>query len=944
MKHNIFGKLLLSVATVLAAFTLTACVDDNEDKGMPTLEVEATELAFTLEGGDAAFMLNTNRPWTATLAEGSDWITIDPMEGDGKTRIELSIPAATTGRIGSVSFHVANSYEVFMTRTIEIRQGTIEPEVALWHEHFGTPEKVDNNWPLVADYTGWEKGGTVGADVTYGAPSGKMSVRAASPMSEEYADASGSGKLFFGTGAPAFVAGNIAATGKTIFTLNFGVAYNNYNDNAATLNPEEFRVYVSGDNTKWSRLNYTLVAAGSKWHYATAAFTLKEASEKLFIKLVADEPSVISVDDMQLVAGGVGGEEIDLAQGSENTSGDGGGDDPSDPTPTPGETTPTSISELNGMMGSSTVTVDKNYQFEAIVLSDVAGGNYTGNNLVLQTEGSKTAGNGVVLYGSEVDPSKLALVRGDKVKVTLVAGKAQLKIYNNLKEITGNQGETWCTVEKIGTGTVEPTVVTLDQMESFQSMLVTVKEATAPAAGTWCTADGAGTHKFKVGSGELTIYVKKAAAAFAGKAFKATTGDVTGVVTMYNKQVQLAPRDLNDVAAFAEGGSTPEPPAPAGALTVKELVQLMIAGTAYTDKSVEGYVAAFGSEADVENVSKGSIVLTDNDGAEYSGVTVYNYELASGSYKVGDKLSIKLTNAVTGDYKGLRQLTKVKAEDITILSSGATIQHKTLTGARLNADWAKYLSVPVQIANAKPVSASVGKTFATSLTFNDGADFTVYNRSKWVAGAEVTVGDKTGTIRGAVSVYDGAPQLNPLTKEDIAAFAADSSTPDPNPDPSGEGYAEITTITNLAAGDYFIGGFGKSGTLQLFIGQLKSKNGVTVVYTYDSASGALSTEATDQAITVTLEAVEGNANSYRIKCDGKYLIATQAKSGNLALVDSTEYYWTFEDKDNTGMRVMQGGADAPTAQLVCSVGTDSNIMRSGAASTEANGIRFYKKK
>ena len=59
--------------------------------------------------------------------------------------------------------------------------------------------------------------------------------------------------------------------------------------------------------------------------------------------------------------------------------------------------------------------------------------------------------------------------------------------------------------------------------------------------------------------------MKKAAAAFADKEFKATTGDMTGIVTMYKGAVQLAPRDMADVAGFAtttspdEGGDEPDP-------------------------------------------------------------------------------------------------------------------------------------------------------------------------------------------------------------------------------------------------------------------------------------------------------------------------------------------------------------------------------------------------
>ena len=64
----------------------------------------------------------------------------------------------------------------------------------------------------------------------------------------------------------------------------------------------------------------------------------------------------------------------------------------------------------------------------AIVQSDVEGGNYTNNNLVVATENATTAGNGIMLYGSQVDPKELGLKKGDKIKVTLHKGLSLIHI------------------------------------------------------------------------------------------------------------------------------------------------------------------------------------------------------------------------------------------------------------------------------------------------------------------------------------------------------------------------------------------------------------------------------------------------------------------------------------------------------------------------------------
>lgn len=754
MKNNIFNKLLCGTLMLFAAVSFTACVDDNEDVGMPYLELDSEVLPFTLEGGDATFAVKTNRPWFITKDANSDWLTVEPMQGEGTTQVEILLPEATTGREATLTFNIANSYGVYLTKTMKIQQGEIAAAEVLWHENFGA-QGADK--PLVKDYNDWEKGGLYGAEVTYTTVSGNVSVRESGKLSAGYADASGAGKLFFGSNSPVFVAGNIQTSGAVNYTLNFGGTYSKKDDATGvydnTFYTDKFHVYISGDNKKWSEVTYTTEQADEYWVYATAQFTLKEPADVLYVKLVADIASVFGVDDMQLSSGGVGGQEIDLAAGTEGEGGNEGGNEGEEPTPdapdttnaiwyetfgdpvkgnnwpyanvytgyvkqgsgvvagvttygaentsvrstssqysplsgvghvwfpanktpnffmveklalngqtnvdlsftlygngvvytdgdivlemsangstwvkvnfttgaisgsdwkmgtasvtlknagehfyvrfssattkgvrmddvtlvagnggtevdlsgngstTPDEPTPdtptdataTTISALNAQMTTAGTVLDKNYTIEAVVLSDVTGGNYTTKNLVLQTEGSTTANNGVILFGSQVDPKTLGLQRGDKVKVTLYAGLAKLLDYSGLYEITGAQTDTWCKVEKIGTATINPTVITVSQLKDFQSMLVTIKDVTISAAGTWCTADAAGNHTFTAGGSNLTVYVKKAAAAFADKAFKATTGDMTGIVTMYKGAVQLAPRDMADVAAFTEGGST----------------------------------------------------------------------------------------------------------------------------------------------------------------------------------------------------------------------------------------------------------------------------------------------------------------------------------------------------------------------------------------------------
>ncbi len=211
---------------------------------------------------------------------------------------------------------------------------------------------------------------------------------------------------------------------------------------------------------------------------------------------------------------------------------------------------------------TSTATVldpDNDYEFEAVVMNDVAGGNFTFNNLIVATENATTAKNGVTLYGNAVAPSTLGVTKGDKVKITLYKGLAKLQNYNGMYEITGDATATWCKVEKVGTATVNPVTITVDKLAEYQGMAVTIADATTSAAGVWATAAAAGNHTLTAGGTSFAVYVKKGAAAFVDKKFAAMTASISGLAAVNRNAAQLVPRNWDDVKAFEDNGSATAP-------------------------------------------------------------------------------------------------------------------------------------------------------------------------------------------------------------------------------------------------------------------------------------------------------------------------------------------------------------------------------------------------
>lgn len=344
-----------------------------------------------------------------------------------------------------------------------------------------------------------------------------------------------------------------------------------------------------------------------------------------------------------------------------------------------------------------------------------------------------------------------------------------------------------------------------------------------------------------------------------------TTSEKNATVTIYladsENGAQMASKTVSVTQAAKSGGMTE-------ALSVAELVAKYIAGEDVASQKVRGYVAGVvANGVSTGNLSAGNVIICDNTGAEYSGIQFYgnSADLIGGAgLNVGDYIEISLANAEASTYNGLRQYQKVQAADVEVLSSGHSILRKALTAAQIVADYDKYMSMPVEVANATPASDAVGKTFSSSLTFSDATgDFTVYCRSGWKDGKTAKIGNVTGTISGILSVFK-APQLVPTTLADVAAFIQEGGPEITAVNPSkvdftADGGSTTINVTVSNQGDNALSATGLSG---LFAASV-SGNNVTV--TAQANTGA--------AVSQTLTIAVANGNSVTVP------VTMAAKSG-----------------------------------------------------------------
>ena len=566
MKKSSIWKLLFSALTVFAVAVFAGCTDDNDDMGAPYLNVTPENLTFDAEGQPAdeyngTFIVETNRPWRAIVEDEQTWVRLSATEGEGDAAVTVTVPASNIGQSAKVTFEVYNSYGALIQKDVNVLQGEVKPATVIYGNNFDktlAAKDANNRWPFLDQSDAWQNATGTGIEsVTYAYKN--MSVRSSQKNSGGYDGASGQNKIFFGTAPANFDIDNITLpSGETNYRITFGANYSKNNDGTYdnTFKPEYFHVWV-GNGTTWKELKYEKIGGSDEtdpyWILFKSDFTLKTALKELSIRFTTTTGgeaanSAFSIDDLSFTNGN-GGQEVDLE----------GGVVP----PDPGEATAITIPELIAQMTTTEAPVDANADryLDAVVMNDVAGANYTFNNLILATENATEAGNGITLYGSQVEPSTLGLNKGDKVRVTLYKGLAKVGNYSGMYEVTGAKEATWCKVEKTGTVTSIPTAtIAAADLAKYQGMAVTIANASVAQAGVWASASALSSHTFTADGANFTVFCKqsdeKNPSVFLDVPFKAGSGNISGLAAVYKNNSQLVPRNLDDVAAFSDS-STP---------------------------------------------------------------------------------------------------------------------------------------------------------------------------------------------------------------------------------------------------------------------------------------------------------------------------------------------------------------------------------------------------
>ena len=235
--------------------------------------------------------------------------------------IKYTASVASVYRLDDVKLSTGNGgQEILLPEQGEEPEPPTPPTTdALYYENFDgkVAQKEGSYWPYVSDFPDMKNAaGPAAVNVSYDGQN--VTVRSNSTSDGTYSDYAGSGlnNIFFGKEAHFLINNLKLETDQKNLQLTFGTEKYSQ-DNGSKFTESEFIVSLSNDGQTWTSIDYDFAGtAEGRWNVATANFTLKESTSKLYIKFAATVASSYRLDDVTLNVG-EGGQEIDLGKGGE---------------------------------------------------------------------------------------------------------------------------------------------------------------------------------------------------------------------------------------------------------------------------------------------------------------------------------------------------------------------------------------------------------------------------------------------------------------------------------------------------------------------------------------------------------------------------------------------------------------------------------------------------
>ncbi len=826
-----------------------------------------TAVNFAAEGGEQSFTITATRSWNITSS--ADWFAITPMsdnnlEMTSKAVVVTLTAAPNEGDARNETIKIAMDKTEVSINVAQAGKGQVALGKVIYFDNFDkkVAEKDGSYWPYMSAEYGNPTPESQSA-VAYA--SQNITVRANSTSNSSYSDYDGSGSnnLFFGkTENYVTISGiSLAELEGNAMTITFGTEKYTQ-DGDSTFKNDEFTLLISGDGAKWSAVSYTFAEGAElagRWNLATAQFNLKEVPETLSLRFSASVASVYRLDDVKITAGG-GGAEIDLSAGGAIEGGNTGGGNTGGGTGDSNAVKATVQEFLDAaedatvyeLTGEITRVVNTNYgNFD---ITDATGTVYVYGLLTPNGEAQKQWAAAGLKEGDTIT------VQGTR---TSYNGTAQMKNATYISHTAGEGG---------GTTEPEPPVAGDGEYASDSTFVQATDDSTNAAYGLGDSkVNGQAATGFKLGKskqegkftskaigvsgdkylnfyavswgagGDKTIYFRVNGGEAIAQPIKANDGAASNppytitvsdsdhysvllsglkesdviefssnaafdcaTTTDYATRAIFFGVKLTDEALGGEGGGTTEPepepePEPSGITSIADILALG-EGATISNAVIEGVVI---SNMELNNLTskKGMYVQDATGGLQF-------YLAENHTFAFGDKVQIDLSGATVGVYNEAIQISGLALEKITKISSGNSVEAKTVSMADFLAN--KYESQYVALEGVQVVDADLANTWVmggahTSINMEDanGNKFVVFSSKYATYGAE-TVAQGSGTIKGIAGYNKGTVQIIFGQSSDYAGltgarFGEGGGTTEPEPEPEPDAVIKATIDEFLKA-------------------------------------------------------------------------------------------------------------------------------------------------
>lgn len=390
----------------------------------------------------------------------------------------------------------------------------------------------------------------------------------------------------------------------------------------------------------------------------------------------ASAPIPTGTGDVTAVIGDYNGIQLNIRNLSDvNITGTGGGGTGG------GTLNQITIQDARNLFSGAAVTAPDTTKIVGIVISDIVGGNWLDQNVVIQEQG----GSGITVRFDAAHSLNL----GDEVEVNI--SQLTIEEFNGLLQVNGVPVGN-ATVLSSG-NSITPRVATVADItanaNAWESTLINVQTATLNGGTTY------GDFGIMLNDATGSISMFSAFSNFTGTAIPTGTGDVTGVVGDYNG-TQINIRNTSDVNISGGGGGGPTTFITIGA------TRALFSGSATTAPASTSIAGIVISDKDNQNITDRNLVLQQTGG---SGIIV-RFSAANTTLSEGDSVTIEISGGDISEFNGLLQVSNIPNANATVISSGNSITPRVATVADILANAELWESTLVVINGATITGAA----------------------------------------------------------------------------------------------------------------------------------------------------------------------------------------------------------------------------------------------